>query len=96
MDCYVTLVTSPSPPPGHCSPITNILTHALPRPTPQFIIGTGDNFYWCGLQNTSDYQIAADWCTNFDINHDSSLTHPSATLLKFKPALCCDYAVTVP
>ena len=24
----------------------------------QFIVNTGDSFYWCGIQNTSDYQIA--------------------------------------
>ena len=27
----------------------------------QFIINTGDNFYWCGIQNTSDPQIAIDF-----------------------------------
>ena len=27
----------------------------------QFIINTGDNFYWCGIQNTSDYQIDVDF-----------------------------------
>jgi hypothetical protein len=27
----------------------------------QFIIGTGDNFYWCGIQNTSDPQINIDY-----------------------------------
>lgn len=26
-----------------------------------FIINTGDNFYWCGLQNTSDPQISIDF-----------------------------------
>jgi len=25
------------------------------------IIGTGDNFYWCGIQNTSDFQVPVDW-----------------------------------
>jgi hypothetical protein len=23
----------------------------------QFIVNTGDNFYWCGIQNTSDFQV---------------------------------------
>lgn len=27
----------------------------------KFVINTGDNFYWCGLQNTSDFQIEKDW-----------------------------------
>ncbi len=27
----------------------------------KFIINTGDNFYWCGIQNTSDPQIKADF-----------------------------------
>ena len=28
---------------------------------PKFILGTGDNFYWCGIQNTSDFQVDVDW-----------------------------------
>ena len=27
----------------------------------QFIIGTGDNFYWCGIQNSTDPQISVDF-----------------------------------
>ena len=27
----------------------------------QFIVNTGDNFYWCGISNTSDFQIKTDW-----------------------------------
>jgi acid phosphatase len=28
---------------------------------PQFILNLGDSFYWCGIQNTSDFQIAVDF-----------------------------------
>jgi len=27
----------------------------------KFMVNTGDNFYWCGLKNTSDFQIKADY-----------------------------------
>lgn len=27
----------------------------------RFVINTGDSFYWCGIQNTSDYQINVDF-----------------------------------
>jgi len=27
----------------------------------EFIISTGDNFYWCGIQNSSDYQVKVSW-----------------------------------
>ena len=27
----------------------------------KFIINTGDNFYWCGIQNTTDPQISVDF-----------------------------------
>jgi len=27
----------------------------------KFVVNTGDNFYYCGLQNTSDFQIAEDY-----------------------------------
>jgi predicted MPP superfamily phosphohydrolase len=33
---------------------------------PAFIINTGDNFYWCGLENTSDYQIEIDFVRPYD------------------------------
>ena len=26
-----------------------------------FVINTGDNFYWCGITNTSDFQVSADY-----------------------------------
>lgn len=30
-----------------------------------FVINTGDNFYWCGIQNVSDFQVQADWVKPF-------------------------------
>lgn len=29
--------------------------------SPDFVINVGDNFYYCGIQNTSDYQIMTDF-----------------------------------
>lgn len=40
---------------------------------PQFIVNTGDNFYWCGIQNISDFQIKTDW---LDPYSDSTLQIP--------------------
>ena len=39
----------------------------------KFIVNTGDNFYWCGIQNTSDYQVQADF---LDPYSSSSLNIP--------------------
>ncbi len=32
---------------------------------PQFVLNTGDNFYYCGIQNTSDAQINEDYVSVF-------------------------------
>jgi hypothetical protein len=29
--------------------------------SPHFLLNLGDSFYWCGIQNTSDYQINVDY-----------------------------------
>ena len=29
--------------------------------SPKLIVNTGDNFYWCGIQNTTDSQIKVDY-----------------------------------
>lgn len=34
---------------------------AKTSPNPQFIVNTGDNFYYCGIQNTTDTQIEVDF-----------------------------------
>jgi len=31
----------------------------------RFLVNTGDNFYWCGIQNTSDFQVQADWVDTY-------------------------------
>lgn len=31
----------------------------------KFVVNTGDNFYWCGVGNTSDFQIKTDWVDPF-------------------------------
>lgn len=32
----------------------------------KFVVNTGDNFYWCGIQNTSDVQINVDFVKPYD------------------------------
>merc|ERR1711907_381525 len=32
----------------------------------KFIVNTGDNFYWCGIENTSDFQVAKDWIDTYN------------------------------
>ena len=27
----------------------------------QFLVNTGDNFYWCGIVSTEDFQVATDY-----------------------------------
>ena len=31
----------------------------------EFLVNTGDNFYWCGIKNTSDFQIKDDYVTPY-------------------------------
>jgi len=46
--------------------------------TAKFILNTGDNYYWCGLQNTSDYQVSVDWLQPYK---DPSLQIPWYSIL---------------
>jgi predicted MPP superfamily phosphohydrolase len=41
--------------------VSNQMAATATTTKPNFILGTGDNFYWCGIQNTSDFQIQVDW-----------------------------------
>ena len=38
---------------------------AHPASAPAFVLNTGDNFYYCGIQNTSDPQITEDYTAVF-------------------------------
>jgi hypothetical protein len=40
-------------------------TTAADTATPAFVLNTGDNFYYCGIQNTSDPQISEDYTDVF-------------------------------
>ena len=44
----------------------------------KFILNTGDNYYWCGIQNTSDYQVSVDWLQPYK---DASLQIPWYSIL---------------
>eukprot|EP00747_Dinoflagellata_sp_TGD_P193379 gnl/TRDRNA2_/TRDRNA2_59459_c0_seq1.p1 gnl/TRDRNA2_/TRDRNA2_59459_c0~~gnl/TRDRNA2_/TRDRNA2_59459_c0_seq1.p1 ORF type:complete len:434 (-),score=71.37 gnl/TRDRNA2_/TRDRNA2_59459_c0_seq1:172-1473(-) len=44
----------------------------------KFVVNTGDNFYYCGIQNTSDYQIKMDF---EDVYTDKSLMVPWYSIL---------------
>jgi len=41
--------------------VSNAMAAVASQSPPAFIIQTGDSFYWCGIQNTSDYQIKVDF-----------------------------------
>lgn len=32
---------------------------------PQFVVNTGDNFYWCGITTTADKQVSTDWLESY-------------------------------
>ena len=41
--------------------VADAMAAAATEQQPAFVLNTGDNFYWCGIQNTSDYQIHVDF-----------------------------------
>lgn len=41
--------------------VASALDAAFQKSDVKFLVNTGDNFYWCGIQNTSDFQVKADW-----------------------------------
>eukprot|EP01062_Namystynia_karyoxenos_P031297 TRINITY_DN23226_c1_g1_i1.p1 TRINITY_DN23226_c1_g1~~TRINITY_DN23226_c1_g1_i1.p1 ORF type:complete len:431 (+),score=174.57 TRINITY_DN23226_c1_g1_i1:85-1293(+) len=45
--------------------VASAMSAAAAQSDARFIINTGDNFYWCGIQNTSDFQVQADWLGPF-------------------------------
>lgn len=40
----------------------------------KFVVNTGDNFYWCGIQNVTDFQVQKDWIEPFQ--NDKALQVP--------------------
>ena len=57
----------PSPPPPtlqygiNVDAVAKQMGIAIKSDGSKFMVNTGDNFYWCGLKNTSDFQIKADY-----------------------------------
>ena len=40
---------------------------------PEFILNLGDSFYWCGIQNTTDFQVQVDFVKPYAADSLSSL-----------------------
>jgi len=45
--------------------VASALKTVFAKQNVQFLVNTGDNFYWCGIQNTSDFQIKTDWLDTY-------------------------------
>jgi len=45
--------------------VASALKTVFAKQNVQFLVNTGDNFYWCGIQNTSDFQVKADWVDTY-------------------------------
>ncbi len=41
--------------------VANAMANSASQNKPAFVINTGDNFYWCGIQNSTDPQIKIDF-----------------------------------
>jgi hypothetical protein len=51
--------------------VANQMALTIKNTDAQFIVNTGDNFYWCGLQNTSDFQVQETFVQPYkDISKD--------------------------
>lgn len=51
----------PSPHPQTVNDVAQQLAKTAQESNSKFLVNTGDNFYWCGIQNTSDFQIGVDF-----------------------------------
>jgi len=41
--------------------VADQLASTVEKSDAQFLVNTGDSFYWCGIQNTSDFQVQTDF-----------------------------------
>jgi len=45
--------------------VASAMADAASKHDASFVINTGDNFYWCGIMNTSDHQVQKDWLETY-------------------------------
>jgi hypothetical protein len=50
--------------------VSRQMTATAAASKPKFIVNTGDNFYWCGIQNVTDFQVQKDWVEPFQTSKD--------------------------
>lgn len=51
--------------PDNAAEVANAMNTWAKNNQPRFVINTGDNFYWCGIQNTSDFQVEVDFIDTY-------------------------------
>ena len=54
--------------------VANAMTVWAEQNDARFVLNTGDNFYWCGIQNTSDFQVSADFVDVYNSHALQSIT----------------------
>ena len=66
----------------------------------RFVINTGDNFYWCGIQNSTDFQLAVDfeepyadaslqipWCVLILLLYNLHIRYSFYNVISFPPGM---------